>query len=392
MNYKSKDLKIEDILKSTRYLRTHPVGLIQNLVNDIIIYLRNENPKKKYYLSNSLTNKEWEMLLERFDSEYLLNVYENFLLIKKKSEINLTLNNLRKEFDNYFLNHEKIIGFAKPIKLAKNLTIKNLKTKFEFNFRYKLQDDDYIYSAFVTEIEGFKFYFELENTHSYSSYPLDNYNYFKENLQYFENKIESINIFLFRNIYRYKIFDLKKVMEDIYTASLNNEDLNLDYYQINKMIYDQNIVSEEIIPSFETLYVSNLSGYDYFKCLDELKSINNYKKINYLKYGNKVMKNIKLNTKNKTYILLETNINQTLTNDIICTIKTKDELEEILLKTYNNGIKYKLLGEINDDFYFEIIQDNEINSKEKFMKFYKKLYISSLNENFKYYLFEGLKL
>jgi len=104
------------------------------------------------------------------------------------------------------------------------------------------------------------------------------------------------------------------------------------------------------------------------------------------------MKNIKLNTKNKTYILLETNINQTLTNDIICTIKTKDELEEILLKTYNNGIKYKLLGEINDDFYFEIIQDNEINSKEKFMKFYKKLYISSLNENFKYYLFEGLKL
>lgn len=102
------------------------------------------------------------------------------------------------------------------------------------------------------------------------------------------------------------------------------------------------------------------------------------------------MNNIIFETKKTTYLILEIDNNQQLINDLSPSIKTEGKLEEILLKTYFHDLKYSYIGKLSKDFNFNIIDDFEINSEQKFIDFLSSKKIQ-LKESNNYYLFKAVQ-
>ena len=103
------------------------------------------------------------------------------------------------------------------------------------------------------------------------------------------------------------------------------------------------------------------------------------------------MKNIYLETTNNQFTILQLNEDENLIEfGFDHTIKTKEKLEEILVKKYFADFNYKYLGELDDNFPYSKLNDHELNSKTFFMQFLSKNNLV-LENNYKYYIFKKEK-
>lgn len=357
MKYKHNDLKICDL-----WYNAPENARILFQEKYIISFLSRHNPNRKYKKESYISKKDWDLLVSKLYeyTEDFYKAYEKFIDKRKKKEYIKRKEELKLEFNTYCINHKSLSQYVKPIKIKKRITVKDLNTIFKVEYS-KNSKGGTISVEYCTEIEGKKYYFGIEDDTGGVYYIYGSYRYYKDNIKKFENKISKINKFLFRNLFRYKIYDIIDFLEDIYSNVVDEELLSIDYIRLNEFL--DNSDSYQKIKSYEILYLSNILnyGYDYFEYLDELKNRKEYTYLSiYRNYRNIV-------TNKYNYAIVP--IKNKLTLKIINSIKKEDNFTDLLF-TYDKYRKetkeYQFLGLITNDFDFHKLDDKRLTKNKIF--------------------------
>lgn len=378
MKYKSKEINIIDIGLTVKRLNKYPWG---KFMFEVKRYLKLINEDKYYDDSTPLLTKEWKSLYEYFDNNLLNEILLEYRVLVDEREKNKQINSLRSELIKYLSNHKETKYYFKPQKINFNINTHKIKTEFKYSYKAKVGDNDLINSDFTTEIDDKKFIYNLEYDNSYSSYPTNCDSYYKKNDKYFKTKERQIEKFLLDNLNKYIIYDLNDIIDKVFNKSFDERLFKIDYNVVNDLIYNADYFSEVNIPNFEILYPFELLNFEYLKLF---KSIYKDKELYY--YHHFHLRKTKIKTKNNAYFVAEIKKDNILTNALIKAIKPEYDLEEILLKTYNDINKYKIIGKITEYFDFKKLMDDEMNSFRKFKKKYDNINFN-LNSN-NYFLFK----